>query len=382
MNQRVEPVVVALSLLLSAPAVTAAPGQEPRERLLAQGWTELAAGRARSAAETASRILKDSPRDHDAVSLSVAAALAGPGPFAALDTYEQWLASSRREDVFLLEEIAVGELRALSKANEPRTSFAALALLAGIGNEAARAQLAALASETTLPLEAEAALARAGNPVGVRRLTARIAAGGPQDKSHAIRALQESGQPGIAAAIAEGLKDAAPPSRIAAASALAELRATETMPQLRAAVADPEPAVKTMVEVALAILGDPERRQVLAGLANSPLPDFRLIAARLASQQDPQGAWAPTAAALLEDPDPVIRLKAAELLLAHGRFDSVEAMLSVALNEPSAPVRTAAARLLTSVPHDQRGLALIRRLLRDGLAEVRLEAARALVRRR
>lgn len=379
MNQRLKPVAVALAVLVCMPAATAARGQEARERVLAHGWSELAAGRTRSATDAASRVLKGSPRDHDAASLLVAAALAGPGSLAALDAYEQWLTSTRREDPFLLEDIAAGELRALSKANEPRITFAALALLAGAGDDEARAQLAALASETTMPLDAEAALARAGNPVGVRRLKARITAGGPLDKSYAIRALQESGQPAIAAAIAEGLKDASPTSRIAAAGALAELRATEALPELRAAASDPDPSVRTMVEIALGLLGDPQGLQTLAGLASSPVPDYRLIAARSSAARNPQGDWAVTAEALLRDPDPAIRLRAAELLLAHGRFESVEGMLSAALNEPAAPVRTVAARLLARVPHDERGLALIRRMLRDSLPEVRLEAARALV---
>ncbi len=357
----------------------AARAQESRERLLAQGWTELAAGRAHAAADAASRILKGSPRDHEAASLSVAAALAGPGPLAALDAYERWLIVSRREDVFLLEDIARGELRALSQTKESRVRFAALGILAGNGDEAARRELTSLTSQAALPIEAEAALARAGNAVGIERLKARIAAGGPSDKSHAIRALQESGQPGVSQAIAEALKDPTPPTRIAAAVALMELRATEALPQLRAAAADPEPPVRRMVEVALGALGDPAGKEALSALSGSPLPDFRLIAARFSAERDPGGPWAAAAEALLADMDPAIRLRAVELLLTHGRFAAGEPVLAAALSDPSAPVRTMAAQALRRVPASGRGLGFIRRMLRDGLAEVRLEAARALL---
>lgn len=380
MNQRLKPIAFAVAMFACVVPSTFA--QEARERLLAQGWAELAAGRTRPAADAAATILKESPRDHDAASLSVASALMGSGSLSALTTYEHWLTSSRREDPYLLEDIASAELRALSKANDPKINFAALSLLARRGDASARAQLSALASEPSLPLEAEAELARAGDPVGVQRLKDRITGGGAGDKSYAIRALQESGQPGIAAVIAEGLKDPSPTSRIAAAAALADLRATDALPQLRAAVADPEPAVRTMVEIALGALGDPQGRERLAGLASSPVPDFRLIAARQSAGRNPQGDWASIVEPLLRDADPFVRLRATELMLAHGRFELVEPGLSAALSEPAAPVRTAAARLLVSVPPDGRGLALIRRMLRDAVPEIRLEAARALVARR
>src|SRR5688500_16486361 len=97
-----------------------------REALLAQGWGELAKGRADLASATAARILKASPRDHDAVSLGIAAALAGPGVVGALDTYEGWLAASGREDIALLEPIGIGVLRSLADSTEPRIAMAAL----------------------------------------------------------------------------------------------------------------------------------------------------------------------------------------------------------------------------------------------------------------
>nr|MBA3296842.1 HEAT repeat domain-containing protein [Acidobacteriota bacterium] len=257
--------VCALILLTAAPL--GAQQAETRERLLAQGWSALAAGRIAAAAVTAARLLKTSPRDHDTASLAVAADLAGPGPVAALDTYERWLTASQREDPFLLEEVGAGVLRTLSRADEPRIGFAALAALGRFGAAAARERLASVEEDPNLSVEGEAALAEAGSPVGFERLRTRISAGGRQDKSRAIAALKMSKQPGAASAIAEALKDPAPPSRIAAATALAELNATDAIPQLRAAAADPEPSVRGAVQIALGLLGDPEGRSAVDSLA-------------------------------------------------------------------------------------------------------------------
>ena len=337
-------------LLLAAtpPLVQAQTGS--RDAQLARGWSEIAAGRAAAAETVADRLLKLSPTDHDAISLAVAAALRGPGSNRALDSYERWLTASKQEDPFLLDEIAVSVLRTLAASDNPRARFTALGALARYGDAAARKEIGALAGQTELSVEAEAALARAGDPSAIPRLRARIAAGGPLDKSEAINALKETGQPGTVDAIAEALSDPAPPSRIAAANALAELGAVEALPKLRAAAADPEPSVRTMVRVALGVLGDPGYRDDAAALATSPLGDFRLLHARAEARRDPESpGWVSLAEALLADEDAAVRLGAADLLMSRGRFDRAEPVVLAALNENAAPIRMIAARLLPNV---------------------------------
>ena len=367
--------------LLAAPSPVHAQAAAPasREAQLARGWTELAAGRSANAAEIAGRLLLASPGDHAVISLSVAAALAGPTPMRALDEYEKWLTASRREDPFLLEEIGAGVLRTLTGSTDARVRYTAIGALAQHGDPAARKQLDALSREKNLPVEAEAALARSGNAAGLQRLAARVSAGGPQDKSLAIEALKTSGQPGVAPAIAEGLRDPAPPTRMSAALALAELGATEAIPQLKAALADSEPPARGVIEIALGLLGDPEHQATVSELATSRLPDYRLLHARRSAEREPRGAWPTVAESLLNDPDPAVRLGAIKLLLSHERFEAAAAALAAALDDPSAPFRTMAAALLVGVPQTDRGYALIRQALRDPLADIRVEAARALL---
>ncbi|MEO6214029.1 MAG: HEAT repeat domain-containing protein, partial [Vicinamibacterales bacterium] len=369
--------VVAAALLALVPIQAQAP--ENRERLLAQGWAELAAGRPAGAARAAARVLDKAPRDHDAASLAVAAGLATGGAARALETYERWVRASGRDDLMLLEDIAAAELRVLSTSAEARILYPALVALAKFGDVAARQRLRELAKDTSIGVEADAALAAAGDPAGAGRLRARIAAGGREDKSRAIEAMKSSGDTAAAGAIAQALKDPSPPSRIAAAQALAELGATQTIPLLREAEADPEPSVRGAVQTALALLGDPERTDVLKSLQDSPLADYRLLAARQAASRDPRGTWVAAVEAMLGDADPVIRLQAAELLLLHGHTAAADSVMSGALNDSSGPLRAVAARVLGKIPLDLRGLTALRVMLRDPLPDVRLEAARALL---
>jgi HEAT repeat protein len=380
LNHRVNAIAaVVLSGVILLPAVGLAQAAGSREALLAEGWSALAGGRAADATRAAAQIFKTAPGDHDAASLAIAAALTGPNAMPALDAYERWLQASQREDASLLEKIAVGFLRRLSDSGETRISYAALAALARHGDADARTQLGTLVDNPALGVEAETALAAAGIAAGVDRLRDRIAAGGRPGTGQAIEALKNSGHESAAGAIAIALKDPSPPSRIAAAYALADLGATAAIPQLKQAAADPEPSVRAAVELALGLLGDPEGLAAVAALANSPLADYRLLGAKQAAKQNPQGAWVAKAEALLSDPDPSVRVHAAELLIAHGHPLLAQPVLSASLNSPSAPLRTLAAASLGRVRPQEASLPTIRRMLRDALADVRLAGARALL---
>jgi HEAT repeat protein len=184
-------------------------------------------------------------------------------------------------------------------------------------------------------------------------------------------------------AIIAALKDPAPPSRMAAANALADLEANDAIPALKAALNDPDPAVRQMIGVALARLGDESGGVTMQSLAASPVGDLRLIAARTAARENPQGPWAGTVEGLLTDPDPLLRLKAARLLLESGRpSPAASAALTAALADQSPALRTEAARLLRETGRQQPAAGdpgSLRRLLRDRLPDVQIEAARGLL---
>ena len=168
---------------------------------------------------------------------------------------------------------------------------------------------------------------------------------------------------------------------MAAANALAELEATEAIPALKTALRDPDPAVRNMIGVALARLGDESGGVTMESLAQSPVGELRLQAAQAAARQNPQGAWAASAEGLLKDPDPMLRLKAARVLLESGRqSEALTAALGAALSDDTPAIRTEAARLLREVSRQPgvENTAYLRRLLRDAVPDVQIEAARAL----
>ncbi|MEO6236590.1 MAG: HEAT repeat domain-containing protein [Vicinamibacterales bacterium] len=362
------------------PAVNAAPGVgKIATASLAQGWSALRDGRTAEAVRIGTALLKAPWSSHDAMGLCIAAALQQGGANAGLDIYERWVAS-HAEDPYLLRVVAASALGELAVSTEPRLRVAALAALAAEGDGAARQ---ALADATTAEgrQESDEALARLGDAAAIARLQAYVASGGARDKSQAIRALAAAGS-GNAASIAAALNDPAPPSRIGAANALAELGATAQIPALRDHLNDSEPAVRFMVSAALARLGDPQSTVTLDSLATHPIGDMRLFAVAAQADRNADGAWIGIVEPLLQDPDPLLRVRAAELLIRRaGDPASGKAALLAALSDANPAVRSEAAALLPELV-DRGGpdLALFRRLLRDPLPETRIAAARALLR--
>jgi hypothetical protein len=343
---------------------------------LAQGWAALRDGRPAEALRIGTPLLEDPWSSHDAIALCIAASIQQGGTTAALDVYERWT-GAHPEDAYLLRPIAAAALNEVAASTEPRLRVAGLAGLAAAGDRAARQALAALEARP----ERDQALARLGDTAAIARLQTQVAAGGTRDKSPSIRALADAGSQN-AEAIAAALADPAPPSRIAAANALAELGAKGQIPALQQRVDDPDPAVRFMVSAALARLGDPQAPVTIASLEAHPVGDIRLFAAAAQAEASPQGPWVGIAEQLLQDPDPLLRVRAAELLVRRAGDPSLgrAAMLS-ALSDASPAVRTEAAALLPEVV--QRGgveLPLLRRLLRDALPEVTVGAARAIIR--
>ena len=343
---------------------------------LAQGWLALRDGRAAEALKVGTALLDDPWSSHDAAALCVAAALQQGGTIAALDVYERWV-TAHPDDLYLLRPVAGAALNDVAASAEPRLRVIALAALAEAGDRTARQSLAASEARP----ERDQALARMGDAAAAARLQALIAAGGPLDKGPSIRALADAGRQ-HAAAIAAALADPAPPSRIAAANALAEIGATDQIPALQQHVNDPDPAVRFMVGAALARLGDPQAPVRLESLATHPIGDVRLFVAAAQAEQSAQGAWVAAVEQLLQDPDPLLRVRAIALLLERTTDNAAgRAALLAALSDASPAVRTEAAALLPQAV--QRGaipVPAVRGLLRDTLPDVRVHAARALLR--
>jgi hypothetical protein len=342
---------------------------------LAQGWSALRDGRPAEALRIGAPLLEDPWSSHDAMALTIAAHVEQHGAVQALDAYERWVVK-HAEDAYLLRAVAASLLGDLATNDEPRLRMAALAALAGGGDAAARQ---ALAGANGNPY-ADQALARLGDPEALARVQADVASGGNRAKNAGIAVLKAAGSEN-AGAIARALNDPAPPSRIAAAFALAELGATGQIPVLREHLADPDPAVRFMVSAALARLGDPSATVTLDELARSPVGDIKLFAAGADAEKSPDGPWVGVAEGLLRDPDPLVQVRAAELLMKKARDPGAGiAAIERALSDPNPAVRSEGAALLPEAA--ARGaidLKHLRQLLRDPLPEVRIGSARALI---
>ena len=351
---------------------------------IAAGWTALAGGRAAEAERAATAMLRKNPRSHEALTLLVRARVTSGQPAGALDSYEQWLRSVTREDVFLLQPIATGILRTIAASAEQPAQTRALQLLAENGDPDAGARLTEVASAAAGgSIDADVALAKAGDARAVTRLERRLQVQG-RDVSLAIDALRDAGAKGSAGAIAAMLDPARPaPTRMAAARALGKLGAEIAMTPLRNALQDPDGPVRVAATLALAQLGDEAALARVDEFANSPSGDLRVAAAEVRAAGNPHGAWVTTVTAALQDEDPLVRVHAAEVLVEHAADPSagLEALMR-SLSDPNPALRLAAASALdrippTALPSD---LASLRQLLRDGSADVRASAAGAILR--
>jgi HEAT repeat protein len=384
-------VFVAVGSLMSAPmALAQKPAPRPpavREGTaeLAKGWMALATGRATDAERASDAVLKTSPRSHEALALKIRARLLGRNVASALDAYEAWLPQVReREDVFLLESIALGVAETLVSNADPNVKSRALELLAAAGDDRARAELATLASAKAGAFRSNRALARLGDADAVRRIAAEIKGGAGRDVSEQIDALRDGGVKTAAGTIASALDPARPlPTKMAAARALGELGDSNAIPALRNALKDPDPPVRVMAAAALARLGDDAGLEIVRKFENSPVGDLRLLAVEASAAGNPTGPWVAVASGVLKDPDPLVRLQAAELLLQHAADPgNAREVLFSALGDTNPAMRTAAVRSLERIPAVamEQDLVTLRKLLRDPSPAVQLEAAAGLLR--
>jgi HEAT repeat protein len=377
--------VGATTLAAQTPAAPSA-GSARGTQELAKGWAALAAGRAVEAERASDAVLRATPRDHDALSLKIRASLATAPIAGALDAYEKWLPAVRqREDVFLLETIAIALVEGLAKSSDPSVRARALALLAATGDRNSAAQLNTVAtSANSGAAQSDAALARLGDAAAVTRLAARIKSGGARDVSDAIDALRDGNVTSAAGIVAGALDPARPlPTKMAAARALGQFGSMDGLAALKNALKDPDPPVQVMAAAALMRLGDASGAEIVRGFENSPVGDLRLLAVEASAPGNPTGPWTSVAAGVLRDPDPLVRLRAAELLLQHAADPGgAQDVFAEALADSNPAMRHAAAARLDQLPAGalERDLPTLRKLLRDASPAVQIEAAAAILR--
>ena len=114
---------------------------------IAAGWTLLAQGNSREAANYADTLLARFPRSPGALAVAIESIVAGRGASAGLDTYERWLNGRAVEEPGVLGRIARGVLFEWSRQTGDKTArIEALRALAGEGVQEAAAVLVAAAN--------------------------------------------------------------------------------------------------------------------------------------------------------------------------------------------------------------------------------------------
>ena len=367
----------------------AAAGSGGDAAVLAKGWNAVATGNVAEAERLGDSLLKASPRHHDALALKIAARLTArslPAALSALDAYETWLGRvGQREDVFLLEPVAMSIVDTLALSQDRAVRTRALEIKAALGDTSAIAQLRTTAEEPgSGALRQDTTLARLLDQAAIDRLTKRVTEPGGRDVSAAIDALRDAKVTSAVPAIAGALDPRRPmPTKMAAARALGQLGGVEAIPRLKQALNDPDPPVRIIAAVSLAALGDPSGDEIVRSIENSPVGDYRLLVVEARAASDPAGAWVGVATSVLQDPDPLVRLRAAELLLTHAANPgSAFDVLRQALTDSNPAMRQAAADRLDHIPVTalDRDLPTLRKLFRDPSPLAQLESAAAILR--
>ena len=384
-----------LALLSAQPSIRAqaargaAQATNSEASVLAKGWNAVAAGNAAEAERLSDSLLKASPGHHHALALKMAARLGARTPvgtLSALDAYESWLGHvNQREDVFLLEPVAMQIIDTLAQSQDRAVRARALEIKAALGDTNAATQLRTTGDEPgSGALMQDAALARQQDPGAIERLTRRVNEPGTRDVSAAIDALGTAKVATAVPAILAALDPRRPlPTRMAAARALGRLGSVEAIPRLKQALNDPDPPVRIVAAVSLSTLGDTSGDEIVRSIEKSPVGDFRLLAVEAHAATDPAGAWVEVATGVLQDPDPLVRLRAAELLLRHAAnpgpaFD----VLRQALSDDNPAMQQAAADQLDRIPATtlDRDVPTLRKLLRSRSPRTQIESAAAFLR--
>jgi hypothetical protein len=267
---------------------------------------------------------------------------------AALDAYTAFVAQEKRDDYELLGLIARDHLEGLAGSSEVDVKVAALKTLAAVGDAKAKAalvQYAAAGARDVLGLESAFALASLKSDAVAGEIRSLATSAPKTARPRAIAALGDLDRTTARSLARQGLSDADPFARMAYTDVVAQLGATDAIPQLKAMLDDPNaPFLRLPAAAALRRLGDPAGDVVLRQRLDNGLPDARLIAARALAETGDR-LWPTAIVPILQDPDGLNRLVAAELLLPVERPAALRSLRAAAA-DGNPVIRAEAARVV------------------------------------
>jgi HEAT repeat protein len=346
-------------------------GPTARANALSRAWSAIAEQKYSAAEQIAEQLLKQAATDHVALMVRIAARAEAGNPSTALDAYEEWLQRSRREDLFLLEPVAVATLAALAGSADQGIVSASLIRLARY--DPGRARLLLPRGPTRSPA-LDGAAAALGDPEAIARLSKALSSSTPPIKMLALS--QMSNVPSIdSAMLVPLLSDPAPPVRAEAAKALAARAGSQAIDRLRPLLQDPDGFVRVSAAVALAQLGDGDATRALMQMMESPAGDTAAMAATVLKQKGVDVSA--VAERVLRDENPLTRLSAIPLIQTSDPARALD-LLRQAARDSNPVIRSRTAEVLEHIGVED--LAVLRTLLRDESAEVRMHAASSLLR--
>ena len=316
------------------------------------------------------------PAERAAAKASIQQAVASGDLRRGYDTYDRFVAASRRPDAELLSPLAADELRAVAAraVSDPRLQIEAWERLARYGDAQAPAELERMASQrpdSPVAALANGALARLGDASAAARLAAMASSSRLQDKSSIVEAIRRSGLRDQAQVLVPLLQDPDWATRSETADALGALGYKAAIPEIRLLLSDDEPRVRASAALALMRLEDPAATTRAEAMLRSNVGTARLDALEANPLSD-RGDVAAAARQLAADPDPFNRARAAEALASDDPAAALAILRRVAEEQDSTARRLAARGLAVLRPPD---LALLRRLLEDNAGWVRMYAA-------
>src|SRR5262249_27039134 len=341
---------------------------------LARGWNALASGQYDAAARAADAMLERREWDGAALQLKISA-LSALAPARGLDAYEARLARSRREDIALLEPVAIAVLQEIARTLDSPLKRLALEALVDSRVAGAREALVSLSQGTPFPADAPAA--RAGDRAALDRLTP--AAGTSADATTSLaEALAGLGAPGESGLL-RLMKAGNPDVRAAASQALASSSSVQARQALGDASNDADPRVRLWGTIGLARAGDPAALARVDQMLASSVPDLQIAAAMAWNGR--AGPWVEVIRPLLDSPEGLTRIEAARVI-APVDPEAAKKALQNALNDPNPVIRSVSAKTLQSAGVeriDTGDIGILRPRLRDPDPAVRLSVASALL---
>jgi HEAT repeat protein len=348
----------------------------PDAATLASGWSAVAGGQFDAATGQADTILQRRPWDLAALTLKINA-LSAASSIKGLAAYEQWQVKSKREDVALLEPVAIAVVQEIARGSNPEQHALALAELAAAHVAGAAEPPAGPGSTQQAQLAANVDAARRGDSAAIGRLNAQA-----NDRASAtvalVTALQQIGSSGESGLLM--LVNAANPAvRAAAVRALGASKSERALPVLHSLFDGMDPATRVPATVALAQLGDAPALARIDQMLASNVPQVQIAAAEAWSGRP--GPWTEIIRALLDNPDGFTRLDAAKAI-APVDPEAAKRTLNAALDDPNPVIRYQSATSIEDLSEGNPAVldvASLRKRLRDADPMVRLAVASTLL---